>query len=177
MNKFLTKIATAFVGMAMAVGVGVAIELNSHASSAQAAPGASPMTSTFSSKSWGVSGGDTWVSDNDAFGTNAKGIQVTASLSGAGATSSETYSNISKISVNAATTASGVGDITIKVGTGSAQTICELNSNSTSADYDLDYETPVSGKVTFVVNCSTNSLYLKSITITYGGGSGGGILR
>ena len=168
MNKLFTKIAALSVGLAMAIGVGVAVGSRAkEATPVHATPGTSPMKSTFNSKSWGVSSGDTWSSDKDAYQYSSPNVQVTAAYSGAGCTSNETYSNITKISVNALTTSKGVGNITIKVGNGSAQTICSLSKNTTATDYNLTYSTPVSGKVTMVVNCSTNSVYVRSITITY----------
>lgn len=122
---------------------------------------------TFSSKSWAVASGGTisWGSDKDASAHQDKGEQVYATNSGAGATTTHTYSNITKVRVYACTTSKGVGNITIKVGTGTAQTICSLSKNATQTWYELEYSTPVSGKVTFVVNCSTNSMYLQKVEI------------
>ncbi len=128
-----------------------------------------------------------WTDANNSWTCNKAGqsyqssigggcVQVTANASytGAGATSKNSFSNITKISVNAATTSKGVGNITISVGGGTAQTICSLSTNSKFADYDLKFATPVSGTVTFVVNCSTNSMYMHSISITTTDNGGGG---
>lgn len=122
---------------------------------------------SFNSKSWGVASGGTisWTSDKDAYQYSTPNVQVTSACSGAGATTISSYTNITKIRIKASTTAKGVGNITIKVGTGSAQKICSLSKNTTATFYDLEFSTPVSGKVTFVVNCSTNSMYVQEAQI------------
>ena len=127
-------------------------------------------TYTFSSKSW-ADATNSWTSNKDGYQYNnnnsgTSNVQVTSGCSEAGATSKSSFSNITSITVNAATTSKGVGNITIKVGDGEAQTICSLSKNQTFTDYTLNYNSPVNGTVTFVVNCSTNSMYLHSITVT-----------
>ena len=129
----------------------------------------STVTYSFSSKAW-EDDTKSWTSKKDGFqfnsSTSPRNVQVTATYTGAGATSKVSYTNISSITVKAATTSKGVGNISIKVGNGEAQTICSLNKNTTFSEYTINYETPISGTVTFTVNCSTNSVYMASIAIT-----------
>ena len=124
-------------------------------------------SSTFNSNSWGVATGGTisWTCDKKAYQYSNPNVQVTSSYSGAGATTTNSYSNITKIRIKALTTKSGAGNITVKVGTGAAQKICSLSKNQTATFYELTFDTPVSGKVTFVVNCSTNSMYVQAAEI------------
>lgn len=124
-------------------------------------------TYVFTSNSWGDDT-NSWRSDKNGFQklSSPDAVQVTNSVSGAGATSKGSFTNVSKIVVNAATTSKGVGNITVKVGNGTAQTICSLSKNTEFGNHTLTFDPAVSGNITFVVNCSTNSMYLHSITIT-----------
>ena len=127
-------------------------------------------TYTWTSRNWEDSS-NSWENDKGGYqynGTGTTNVQVTSNTiyTGAGATSKNEFTNITSITVNAATTTSGVGNITVKVGSGSVQTICSLSKNRTFTDYTLNFATPVSGKVTFAVNCSTNSMYMHSISVT-----------
>jgi len=135
----------------------------------QSAAGATVFSCTFKSKAWAVVSGEaiTWTSDKDAYQYSSPNVQVTSAYSGAGATTKETFTDITKIRVKASTTSKGVGNITVKVGTGSSQTICSLSKNSTATWYELDLSSsPVSGQVSFVVTCSTNSMYVQGFEIT-----------
>lgn len=126
---------------------------------------------TFTSKSW-ADATSSWTSDNDGYQFSSPNVQVTSAYTGAGATSNSSFSNITSIKVTACTTSKGVGNITVKVGSGAAQTICTLSKSTASTEYELTYSPAVSGKVTFVVNCSTNSMYMSAIEVTTSGGGG-----
>ena len=137
-------------------------------------------TYTWTSRNWDEAT-DSWDNNKAGYqynGTGTTNVQVTSSstYTGAGATSKNSFSNISSITVNAATTSSGVGNITIQVGSGSVQTICSLSKNRTFTDYTLEFNPPVSGNVTFVVNCTTNSMYMHSISVTTTDSGGGSTL-
>ncbi len=170
MNKLFNKIATLSVGLAMAVGVGVAVGLSQKESMpAKATPGASPMTSVFNSKSWGVSSGDSWVSTTAGSAFNQdKGIQVYKNVT-AVAVSSETYSGISKISVNAGTSKEATATVKVKVGDGTFKT-WSISKNTANEDHDFDFSPIESGKVTLSVAAFSASAYCKSITITFDAG-------
>lgn len=129
--------------------------------------GSTTYSCTFNSKSWAVADGGTisWTSDKDAYQYSSPNVQVTSAYTGAGATTTTSYSNITKVRIKASTTTKGVGNITVKVGTGDAQQICSLSKNTTATFYELTFSTPVSGKVAFIVNCSTNSMYVQGVEI------------
>jgi len=127
--------------------------------------GETTTTYIFTSKAW-ADKTNSWTSDKDGFQYSSPNVQVTTAYSGAGATSNSSISYVKKIRIYASTTSKGVGNITVKVGDGTAQQICSISKNSTATWYTLDYATPVSGKVTFVVNCTTNSMYVQKIEIT-----------
>ena len=55
-------------------------------------------TATFNSKSWGIADGSnfSWTSGKDGNGfTNNQGVQITTGVSGANATTSKSFTNIS----------------------------------------------------------------------------------
>ena len=117
-----------------------------------------------------------WISNKRANGFTAnQGIQVTASDDGANATSPKSFTNIKKITVKYCTNKSaGTGKIKVKVGDGTEKS---LDVSYSSGDgrvlktHDFDFSPSETGSVTLTVNCSTNSLYIYSITITEEGSS------
>lgn len=131
----------------------------------------STTTYTFNSKSWGDSQ-NAWNSDKDVnqYVSDKQGVQVTSSLSGAGATTKETLSNVSKVVVKYCTNASsGAGSITVKVGTASKVLEITKTGGTTLRDLEFAFDN-ASGKVSFEVTCTTNSIYINSVAITSGGG-------
>ena len=125
-------------------------------------------TYTFTSKSWAATPND-WESGKDGNElTSGRGIQVTSGTSGANATSPISFSNISNIVVTYSTNASkGAGNINIQVGTNTAKSFT-VNSTGGTKDRtaEFTYNPTESGNVKITVNCTTNSIYIKSITIT-----------
>lgn len=127
----------------------------------------------FTDKNWSDST-SSWKSNSAGFGYDAsRGIQRTA-----GTCEGETknsISNITKISIKAVTTGSGVGTYSIYVGATLVGSL-PLSKDTTLKDYEVYSGTPITGKVKININCTTNSLYIKSATITTGtsGGGGGG---
>ena len=130
----------------------------------------------FNSKSWGTtSDTDTvkyWTSGTDGgqYTTN-QGIQVSTSSSGANATSSSSFTNVSKIVVNYCTnTKKGVGTIKVQVGNGSEKSYSvsapSADGNITRDADPFEFSTKETGKVKITVDCTTNSIYINSITIT-----------
>lgn len=128
-------------------------------------------TYTFSSKSWGDAT-SSWTSGKDGNGYTAnQGVQVTSGVTGANATSKSSFTNVSKIVVNYCTNVSkGKGTISVKVGNGTAKSysVSAPSSGGTTLRNtdDFVFSTHESGTVNITVECSTNSIYINSITIT-----------
>ena len=126
-------------------------------------------TYTFTSKSWGDSS-NSWTSNKDGNQlTSGRGVQVTTSYTGASATSKSEFSNVSRVIVVYSTNASkGAGTINIQIGSNSAKSYTVTTSGGTTdRNAEFNFSPEESGKVKITVNCTTNSIYVKSITITY----------
>ena len=133
------------------------------------------VTYTFTDKDWSTSK-EVWTSGKDGAGFSNGGVQVTTNATGANATSKNSFSNVSKIVVTYATNKSqGAGSVVIKIGDNASTTNNVKYPGSgegNKQDYttQFDYSTPQSGKITLTVNCTKNSIYVKSIAITYNDG-------
>lgn len=133
---------------------------------------ADDITYTFTSKSWGATVGDdeaNWTSGQDGNFQSGRGVQVTTTVSGANATSPTSLPNISKIVVTYSTNASkGAGSIAFQVGDGEEKSLDVTKTGGTD-DRTLTYNFSPNetGKVKITVTCTTNSIYVKSVTITY----------
>ena len=129
-------------------------------------------TCMFSSKSWAATPSD-WTSGQDgASFQQGRGVQVTAAYNGANATSPSSYTNINQIVVTYSTNANtGAGNVEIQVGSNAStsQTVTKTGGTS-DRTLTYTYSTAQSGNVKITVNCTTNSIYIKSVAITYGGG-------
>ena len=128
-------------------------------------------TYTFTSKSWADATGS-WSSQKDGAGyTDGQGVQITTGYSGAGAKTTKSFSDVSKVVVNYCTNSrKGAGSIKITIGD-VAKTIDVTKSGGTTLrDLEFAFE-KVSGKAAIEVTCGTNSIYINSITITTGGGA------
>lgn len=130
-------------------------------------------TYTFTSKSWAAkSGGSTanWTSGKDGNAlTSGRGIQVTTGASGANATSPISFTNVTEVVVTYSTNAKdGEGTIGIKIGSNPILNKAVTKTDGTT-DRTLDYSfSPAqSGNVQITVECTTNSIYVKSVAITY----------
>ena len=134
------------------------------------------VTYTFTSKSWGAQIGGTvanWSSGKDGGQlTSGQGIQVTKTGTGANGTSDISYSNISKVTVHYCTNKSdGAGNIEVKVGDEVIGTNNITKSGGTTIrDLVFTPSSSKTGKVKITVNCTTNSIYIHSVTITYTAG-------
>jgi len=139
------------------------------------------ITYVFGDRDWAATVGETeanWTCNTRAAGFTAnQGTQITTSADGANATSPESFDNISKIVVNYCTNSKkGAGAIKVKVGEGTEKsyTVTAPSANGTTrrnAD-DFTFSPAESGKVTLTVNCTANSIYIYSVTITYTPDSG-----
>ena len=161
MNKILlTNLRWLFMSLMLATGVG-------------SAWGQTTTTYTFSSKAWAASP-DNWTSGKDGNQMQSgRGIQVTTGASGANATSPTSFNNISQVVVTYSTNASaGVGSVEIQVGSNTAvsQNVTKTGG-TTDRTLTYDFSPTQSGTVKITVTCTTNSIYIKSVAITYGGGT------
>lgn len=133
--------------------------------------GGSPTTTTytFTSKSWGDST-SSWTSGKDGNQLQSgRGVQITTGATGANATSNTSFTGVSEVVVTYSTNASnGAGSIDIKIGSNAAHSQTVTKTGGTT-DRTLTYTiSPAeSGNITITVNCTTNSIYVKSIAITH----------
>ena len=98
-------------------------------------------------------------------------MQVTAGVSGAGAELKTPVNNVTKVVIKYCTNAAkGVGSIKVEVGNGSVSKNVTKTGGTTLRDLEFDFNN-ASGDLSFVVTCTTNSIYVNSISITSGGGS------
>ncbi len=136
-------------------------------------------TYVFNSKSWGANEsvstgtapGITWTSGQDGGQlTSGQGIQVTTTYSGANATSSASFSNVSKIVVTYCTNASkGAGTIKVQVGSGTEQSFSVTKPSSGGTKLkttEFTFSPNETGAVKITAECTTNSVYVYSIAIT-----------
>ena len=133
--------------------------------------GSDVKTYTFTSKSWAESTG-TWkgTTDGNQY-TDNQGVQVTTGTTGAGAKTSQSFSGVTKAVVNYCTNASkGAGSIDVTIGSTKVSQDVTSTGGTSLRDLEFAFE-GVSGTATLVVNCTTNSIYVNSITITCGGGA------
>ena len=133
-------------------------------------------TYTFNDKTWTATDSSdedaNWSSGKDGNGfTSGQGVQVTKGASGANATSPESFENISEIVVTYCTNASnGVGTIHVQVGDNDEKTFSVTKPSSggtTLKTATFTYSTAETGNVYLEVTCSTNSVYIHSVQITY----------
>lgn len=128
-------------------------------------------TYTFTSKSW-EDATNSWNSLKDGYALQAnQGVQVTSNLSGAAAQTKEALSSVTNVVVKYCTNASkGVGSIKMSVGTNElSQDVTKTGGTSLR---DLEYSfNNASGKLGIEVTCTTNSIYVYSITVTANGGA------
>ena len=142
---------------------------------------AAPTVSTyiFNSKSWTATlGGEdaNWTSGKDGAGFSNDGVQVTTNSTGANATSPKSFENISRIVVTYNTNKSaGAGTVVIQIGSNAEKTnnVAYSSGDGRTANYttEFNYDAGESGAVKITVNTTTNSIYLKSISILEGSGA------
>lgn len=130
-------------------------------------------TYTFTSKSWAASPSN-WTSGKDGNQlTSGQGVQVTTGVSGANATSPTSYTNVTKIVVTYCTNATKeAGSIAVQVGSNAAvsQSVT-TNGGTTLRTLEYTLGSAQSGNVKLTVTCTTNSIYINSIAITYDSGN------
>ena len=133
------------------------------------------VTYTFTDKAWRTSE-KVWTSGKDGAGFSNGGVQVTTNATGANATSKNSFSNVSKIVVTYATNKSqGTGSVELKIGENTAVSNSVSypgtgEGNKQNYTTQFDYSTPQTGNIKLTVYCTKNSIYVKSIAITYDDG-------
>jgi hypothetical protein len=152
-------------------------------------------TYTFTSKSWasvvtatkcdGTTDG--WVCDKEAYGYSkgsydaeklpwSWGVDVKKSTYGAGATSVQSFTDVSRITFNFCQNKSGgKGTIYVKVGDNAEQSLVITRPKDGKGDYNRDsivtFSSSQTGKISFRVECTENAIYINSISIRSGGSS------
>lgn len=132
---------------------------------------------TFTSKSWeatsstdgGLAAPGNWTSTNSGYGfAQNQGIQVTTGSSGANGTS-PVINNIKSIEIVYCTNASkGAGNIVTKIGDNKVQDFTVTKTGGTTIrSAGVATVANLSGAINISVNCTTNSIYIHSIKITY----------
>lgn len=132
-------------------------------------------TYTFTSKVWKADPAD-WTSGKDGNQmTSGRGVQVTTGVSGANATSPVSFSDVSKVEITYSTnSSSGAGSVVVQIGSNTSVSKTVTSSGGTSDRVlTFNYSEAQTGTVKFTVNCTTNSIYIKSISITHNSSSGG----
>ena len=132
--------------------------------------GTTTYTYTFTATDWKATLNDSsanWTSDKNGSATgDPRGISIQQAASGAGATSPVSYNTISNISMTLSKSKNGVGNVKIYVGEDLIATQSSFNTTATEYSFDVDN---LSGTVSFVVTCTTSTLYVKDIAITASG--------
>ena len=129
-------------------------------------------TYTFTSKAW-ADATNSWTSNADGkqYNNDNQGVQVTTGTTGAGAETKNSLDNVSKVVIKYCTNATkGVGSITVTVGTAELSKDVTKTGGTELRDLEFAFDNK-SGKVSFKVECTTNSIYVNSVTITAGGGT------
>ena len=183
MNKLFTKIATAFVGMAMAIGVGVAVDYRT-AEAARAETGSLTITrSCFPSGSLAYNATDEWsatastgetVSGQGDLYSTANQTTMQTKNSGVSTHYHNTSAMPGAITNIALSVASGTDrTYTVYATTGSAITstsgLTSVGTVTGASALDLNSS---SGYKYFWLNCGGGASFLNSITITYEVSSG-----
>ena len=119
-------------------------------------------------------GGDSnngWTSGKDGNAlTSNQGVQVTTGVSGANATTKTSFTNVSSVAVQYCTNAkAGTGTIKIQVGSNSAQSFsvaAPSSEGTTLKTKTFTFSPNQTGTVKISVDCTKNSIYIYSVTIT-----------
>ena len=124
----------------------------------------------FSSNKWAASPSN-WINGRSgyAYSSDKGGVQVSMSVSGAYATAPITFTNVDTIKVNYCTNpSSGAGSITMYVGEESITKTVDKTGGATLREVLFDFAaTRPSGEVVISVECTTNSIYIDSVTVSY----------
>ena len=130
---------------------------------------------TFTSATWNATSGGSAANWTNGSAGNAytagQGNQITSAKSGANATSPTSFTNVSEVVVTYNTNqGAGAGAVKIKIGTNdevSNDVAYAGSGDGKSANYttSFDFEPKQTGNVKLTVTCTTNSIWLKAISI------------
>ena len=129
------------------------------------------ITYTFTTKDWNANdqkgNAANWVSGKAATKTgDPRGIAVEKTATGANATSPISFTKIKKVVLTWGTSKGGAGSIKLTVG-GTDQTAKKVINSQKDQSYAVTFDTPVNGDVKFTVTCTGNTIYIKSVAVTY----------
>ncbi len=131
-------------------------------------PDPTTYTYTFTSKAW-ADATSSWTSGKDGGQMQSdRGVQVSTTYTGANATCKTSMSNIQKV-VFVYSTNSSNGAGSIKVSIGNQEKTLSVTKTGGTSDRNLEFDfsdSPLSGQLKFTVTCTTNSIYIKSVSIT-----------
>ena len=125
----------------------------------------------FTDKSWNDPT-ESFTKYNDTYGdaqnfedkNEKRGVQITSK---AGFVSKEAINNIISIEIRYASSAHGTGTVRLYVGDSSqADLTFDVAEKTSLRDETKQFTTPVSGVVRVTINCTSASIYIKSITIS-----------
>lgn len=111
---------------------------------------------------------DGWLSNqagNNYSNAYQIGVQVTAKGTGAGATSVKSFSRVRRLTVNYATTTHGQGAIRVQIGDNAPIDSVLPIANPANRDLTIVLPEEQTGKITFSVSCTRNSIYLNSVSV------------
>ena len=131
----------------------------------------STTTYTFTSKAWAEES-NAWesISDGALFSTDNNGVQVTVATTGAGAKMEKELTGVSKMVFTYCTNSSrGAGSITAKVGSSELKKNVTKTGGRTMRELEFTFDN-ATGTPSFSVACTTNSIFVQSVTITSAGG-------
>lgn len=95
------------------------------------------------------------------------GVQVTSKYSGAYCVSKNEFDRVKKVTINYFTNAStGAGDITVAVGKMYAKQAVTKTGGKTPRSITFEFN-KASGAIQVLVECTTNSIYIQDIQVTY----------
>ena len=132
---------------------------------------ANAYTYIFTSNAWAATregNAENWTSGAAGNSLNAtQGLQITSAKSGANGTSKYGFTDVEQVVVVYSTNASsGAGSIAVKVGNGTEKSL-DVTSAGGTTDRELkfNYSPKESGNVKVTVTCTSNSIYVKSVTV------------
>lgn len=176
MTKTRKKLSAILLGAILALGVGAGLGL-SNVEPAKAAP--ETINYEFSSAKWEATPAN-WTSKKDGLYSATQGVQITTGATGANAISPISFNNITSIVVGYSTNdAKGVGSIKIyssptvdgaTTQIGSTFSVTKPSSGGTTVKNTTNFITSgasVNGYIKIEGLCTTNSIYIKNISITY----------
>lgn len=131
-------------------------------------PDPTTYTYTFTSKAW-ADATSSWTSGKDGGQMQSdRGVQVSTTYTGANATCKTSMSNIQKVVfVYSTNSSNGAGSIKVSIGNQEKTLFVTKTGGTSDRNLEFDFsDSPLSGQLKFTVTCTTNSIYIKSVSIT-----------